>query len=956
MATRIPNTASETEVRQAFAKIIDGTDAVLSGGASGSVLVGSGVGSSPSWTTSLTALTLLTVDNVTINGAAITSSSGAISFDDENISTSGTISGVNVTSGADPGHTHDARYFAETEHLNVSAGAVDAGKPIKLNASGVVDSTMISAGGIDHGGLGGLSDDDHSQYHNDTRGDARYYTEAELDAGQLDNRYFRENEHISTSAGVADAGKPIVLNASGIIDSTMITSGSIDHGGTTGLGDDDHTQYFRTDGTRTMTGVINAGSYGLITTGPVSSGAIVATKTWTSYVASDAYAIKATAILDTGWITGWNYGFWGQGTIGGSVGDVTMQVMGGIGRGQYQSSGTLGWLIGLKGDCYIWTASASGTIQKAASYYAQYFAYGGGATAVIDAAYGLYIDARGVGTARYAIYVAGDQSYFGGKVGIGVVPTSMLDITLSEAGTAARQDCVTTTYTNTGTNSYNSIGRGVQGIYMSLSCSIATNYNGIYILPQTANSAASNIGTLCAIQLYTGYGYNASATVGTAIGVYIKGWGNTAPGTFTAHYGIKIDAISGAASNYAIHTAGGHVVFNENGTASITRIEGDTDANLLYVDGVNDRVAVGTATPTAKFTVYIATQAGTASQQGLIDTYYLQTGSNTFNTNGRGIQCLDVDIISHGATNLNGIYVKPRGDNNFTIGTACGIQLYSFFGEDGAGCSLTTAIGVYIKGLGGTTPATFTNHYGLKINRITGAATLNYAIHTTGGNIVFNEGGYGDSDVRMESDLDANCFFLDASANNICIGSDDPAVRLDIVNAAGYSGLRIRTARTPTSASAAGAAGEICWDATDWYVCSATNTWVKCQMYTWYSDCSQGFRTGRVVTTNATPTTLTSVPMIDQDCFSLVINIVARRTDANDECAAYRFEVVADRNGATSALVGSVTKTVIAEDTAAWDADVTVDDASDSIVITVTGELAKTILWFARIEYAGVNG
>lgn len=34
----------------------------------------------------------------------------------------------------------------------------------------------------DHGGLTGLSDDDHTQYHNDARGDARYYTKAEVDA------------------------------------------------------------------------------------------------------------------------------------------------------------------------------------------------------------------------------------------------------------------------------------------------------------------------------------------------------------------------------------------------------------------------------------------------------------------------------------------------------------------------------------------------------------------------------------------------------------------------------------------------------------------------------------------------------------------------------------------------------------------------------------------------------
>ena len=42
-------------------------------------------------------------------------------------------------------HTHDDRYFTESEHLAASAGAGDAGKPIKLNASGLVDDTMLPA-------------------------------------------------------------------------------------------------------------------------------------------------------------------------------------------------------------------------------------------------------------------------------------------------------------------------------------------------------------------------------------------------------------------------------------------------------------------------------------------------------------------------------------------------------------------------------------------------------------------------------------------------------------------------------------------------------------------------------------------------------------------------------------------------------------------------------------------
>ena len=94
----------------------------------------------------------------------------------------------------------DNRYFRENEALNASAGAGDAGKPIKLDAGGKIDTTMIERSDLE---------------------DA-FYTEIELDAGQLDNRYFREDEALNASAGAGDAGKPVKLDAGGKIDTTMI--------------------------------------------------------------------------------------------------------------------------------------------------------------------------------------------------------------------------------------------------------------------------------------------------------------------------------------------------------------------------------------------------------------------------------------------------------------------------------------------------------------------------------------------------------------------------------------------------------------------------------------------------------------------------------------------------------------------------------------------------------------
>lgn len=111
-------------------------------------------------------------------------------------------------------------------------------------------------------------------------------------------------------------------------------------------------------------------------------------------------------------------------------------------------------------------------------------------------------------------------------------------------------------------------------------------------------------------------------------------------------------------------------------------------------------------------------------------------------------------------------------------------------------------------------------------------------------------------------------------------------------------------------------------------------------------------------TTNATPAVLflngssERLTLTNDATFFFDILVVARRTDANDESAAYHFAGCIDRNAsaAATALVGSVTKTVIAEDTAAWDCNVTADSTNGAISITVTGEAAKTIRWVAHVR------
>jgi hypothetical protein len=59
-----------------------------------------------------------------------------------------------------------------------------------------------------------------------------YYSKSQLNAGQLDSRYFAESEFIATSAGAGDAGKPVKLNGSGQVDTTMYGSSVVTLTGT----------------------------------------------------------------------------------------------------------------------------------------------------------------------------------------------------------------------------------------------------------------------------------------------------------------------------------------------------------------------------------------------------------------------------------------------------------------------------------------------------------------------------------------------------------------------------------------------------------------------------------------------------------------------------------------------------------------------------------------------------
>lgn len=115
-------------------------------------------------------------------------------------------------------------------------------------------------------------------------------------------------------------------------------------------------------------------------------------------------------------------------------------------------------------------------------------------------------------------------------------------------------------------------------------------------------------------------------------------------------------------------------------------------------------------------------------------------------------------------------------------------------------------------------------------------------------------------------------------------------------------------------------------------------------------------------TTNATQTELFTdgsaarITIASDTSWAFEALIVARRTDADNESAAYKITGCIDNNAGTTALVGAITVTVIAEDTAAWDVTAEADNTNDALVFKVTGEAAKTIRWSGKVELSEVSG
>jgi hypothetical protein len=121
-------------------------------------------------------------------------------------------------------------------------------------------------------------------------------------------------------------------------------------------------------------------------------------------------------------------------------------------------------------------------------------------------------------------------------------------------------------------------------------------------------------------------------------------------GTASININGTVGATTPAAGAFTTLNTSGAVVFNEAGANVDFRVEGDTDANLLFVDASADNVGVGTATPGFKLEVNGSFAATTKS---FIIDHPTKPGKKLRYGSLEGPE--------------NGVYIRGRLRNNDTI-------------------------------------------------------------------------------------------------------------------------------------------------------------------------------------------------------------------------------------------------------------------------------------------------
>ena len=277
--------------------------------------------------------------------------------------------------------------------------------------------------------------------------------------------------------------------------------------------------------------------------------------------------------------------------------------------------------------------------------------------------------------------------------------------------------------------------------------------------------------------------------------------------------------------------------FNQEGIDQDFRVESNGNANMLFVDGGNDRVGVGTGSPSAPFhssntssgitarfsnDINQTLDIGTVSGSGANGSVYIDN-ANSGNIQLRTGNAERFNILSGGNITIKTVdayLYSPASSGGTTIDAGLKFessnQRLEFWTADAERMSIASNGAATFNGdvtLAASKSLTITSgQLELGANyRVRWGGSNNYSIMSDNNNYVqinadgedglrvsntestFNESGI-DRDFRVESDSQSHMLFVDASAHKVGINQSNPAAMLDIVtvSTAGSDAIRLR--------------------------------------------------------------------------------------------------------------------------------------------------------------------
>jgi hypothetical protein len=323
---------------------------------------------------------------------------------------------------------------------------------------------------------------------------------------------------------------------------------------------------------------------------------------------------------------------------------------------------------------------------------------------------------------------------------------------------------------------------------------------------------------------YTGAGnYRRLALKMSSAGVaqiVAEGGGSGALGNRIEIDGLRIGKGGG---NVATNTALGASALNANTTGNDNSAVGQ-DALFSNTTG-NDNSAVGyfslrnNTTGSSNSAVGFAALQNNTTGNSNSAVGFLSLRNNTTGNNNSAVGYFSLTNNTTGGNNsavgFAALQDNTTGNNNSAVGISALLSNTTGSSNSAVGRNA----GRFIAD--GTTLNTVTNN-----SVYLGADTKALASNQTNQIVIgHNATGIGSNTAVLGNDS----IETTALKGNVGIGTTSPSALLDVNS----DTVRVRTARTPASAAAAGNAGDICWDADYIYVCTATNTWKRAAISTW---------------------------------------------------------------------------------------------------------------------------